>query len=129
MIERALIVDEPWISKILAGTKIWEMRTKPTKIRGRIGLIRKGTGHVVGVADLSGNGPVLSASTYPEHVDKHGIEGDRQAGAVTGGWTFAWILKDAQKLGRPVSYRHKPGAVIFVKLEESVSKAIEAQLA
>ena len=43
---KGLIVDEPWISKILAGEKIWEMRSKTTAVRGQIGLIRKGSGAV-----------------------------------------------------------------------------------
>jgi len=46
--DRALIIDEPWISKILSGEKTLEMRSRHTKIRGRIGLIRKGSGLIVG---------------------------------------------------------------------------------
>jgi hypothetical protein len=45
---KALIIREPWIGHILAGRKTWEMRTSPTNIRGRIGLIRKGRAIVVG---------------------------------------------------------------------------------
>jgi hypothetical protein len=39
--EQAIIIDEPWLSKILAGNKAWEMRSRPTNIRGPIGLILK----------------------------------------------------------------------------------------
>lgn len=127
MIERGLIVDEPWISKILNGTKTWEMRSKPTKVRGTIALIRKGSGHVFGVVKLVGNGPVLDSSNYSSHLDKHGIGPDRQSGALAGGWVHPWIIKDVRVLSRPVRYTHKSGAVIFVKLDAAVSNAIEAQ--
>src|SRR5947209_18338036 len=49
---KALIIREPWIGHILSGAKTWEMRTSKTSLRGRIGLIRKGSGVVVGVADI-----------------------------------------------------------------------------
>ena len=129
MIERGLIVDEPWISKILAGTKTWEMRSKPTNVRGTVALIRKGSGHVFGVAKLAGNGPVLDRSNFASHIDKHGIGPDREPGALSGGWVHPWILSDIRVLSRSVRYTHKSGAVIWVKLDRSVSNDIEAQIA
>jgi hypothetical protein len=39
---KGLIIDEPWIGYIISGTKAWEMRSRNTAARGRIGLIRKG---------------------------------------------------------------------------------------
>src|SRR5438876_7688725 len=49
---KALIIDEPWISMIVSGQKTWEMRSRNTQVRGRIGLIRKGSKTVIGLADL-----------------------------------------------------------------------------
>jgi ASCH domain-containing protein len=49
---KGLIIDEPWISLILQGEKIWEMRKTACHHRGRIALIRKGSGQVVGIAAL-----------------------------------------------------------------------------
>ena len=49
---KGLIIREPWIGMILAGRKTWEMRSRQTPYRGRIGLIRKGTGMVVGIAEI-----------------------------------------------------------------------------
>lgn len=46
----ALVIAEPWIGLILDGSKTWEMRSRATRKRGRIALIRKGSGQVVGVA-------------------------------------------------------------------------------
>jgi ASCH domain len=44
---KGLIIDEPWISLIVSGEKTWEMRSRNTNVRGRIGLIRKGSKTVI----------------------------------------------------------------------------------
>jgi hypothetical protein len=49
---KGLIIDEPWIGLILLGNKTWEMRKTACHHRGRIALIRKGSGRIVGTADL-----------------------------------------------------------------------------
>ena len=54
--DRALIVRQPWIDLILSGEKTWEMRSRPTNVRGRIGLIEQGTGLIVGECFLDGVG-------------------------------------------------------------------------
>ena len=51
-ITKALIVAEPWIVHLLAGSKTWEMRSQGASHRGWFGLIQKGSGTVVGVARL-----------------------------------------------------------------------------
>jgi len=130
MIERGLIIDEPWISKILEGSKTWEMRSRPTKLRGLIGLIRKGSGQVVGVADLMGNGPCLDQESFSQHADKHGVtDPQMHVAAVRGGWIHPWVLSAARPLPRPVPYTHKQGAVIFVKLDDAVVADVTMQLA
>src|SRR5882724_4942048 len=48
----ALIIREEPLSKILAGTKTWEIRGSATKRRGRIALIQSKSGLVVGTCDL-----------------------------------------------------------------------------
>ena len=63
---KGLIIDEPWIGFILSGRKTWEMRSRNTQIRGRIGLIRKGSKMVVGVADLVDTVRDLSLRRSPE---------------------------------------------------------------
>jgi hypothetical protein len=49
---RGLLIRSPWIEEILRGRKTWEIRGSNTNIRGRIGLIRSGSGLVVGTCDL-----------------------------------------------------------------------------
>ena len=59
---KGLIIDEPWISLIVSGEKSWEMRSRDTYVRGRIGLIRKGSKTVIGLADLVETLPKLPQS-------------------------------------------------------------------
>jgi len=41
---KGLIIKEPWISLILSRKKTWELRSRDTRVRGRIALIRKDRG-------------------------------------------------------------------------------------
>ena len=49
---KGLVIRSPWIDHILAGKKTWEMRTRATSIRGRIALIKAGSGLIYGTAEL-----------------------------------------------------------------------------
>jgi hypothetical protein len=42
--------------------------------------------------------------------------------------TYAWVVKNAHRLERPVPYLHPPGAVIWVRLDAAVEKKIKAQV-
>jgi hypothetical protein len=125
---KGLIIDEPWISLILRGEKIWEMRKTACHHRGRIALIRKGSGQVVGIADVVGClSPLSSLSAYAEAQPKHRIPPGRQDQAFADGWRTPWVLANARPLISPVHYKHPSGAVIWVNLDVGVLCAIEAQ--
>ena len=110
---KGLIIDEQWIGLILQGNKTWEMRTSTWKHRGHIGLIRKKSGHVVGVAELVDNRPPLTnLAAYAEAENFHCIPPE-----------------NAQPLRRPVPYRHPNGAVKSVNLSEEVAAQVRRQLA
>jgi hypothetical protein len=49
---RGLIVRDPYASRLLSGEKIWEIRGKPTQIRGPVVIVKAGTGQVFGTANL-----------------------------------------------------------------------------
>ena len=114
---RAIIIADPWIGKILSGEKTWEMRSTPTKIRGRVGLIRKGSGLIVGSVEIT---DVL-----------HPL--DRRAAMVTKNlhkvsdiellekWKYPWVLKNVVKFKTPIPYNHPRGAVVWVKLRPPAS--------
>jgi hypothetical protein len=125
---RGLVVDEPWIGLILSGAKTWEMRSRSTSLRGRIALIRKRSGLVVGTAELAGCLGPIDAATMARTVDRHGIEPGWQPDALAAGWVIPWLLQDARALASPVPYRHPHGAVGWVVLDRSVTEAIAGRV-
>jgi hypothetical protein len=124
---KALIIDEPWISLILKGEKTWEMRKTGCKIRGTIALIRKGSGQVVGVAEVTDSRPPIPDLTAYAAAERfHRILPARQQRAFEDGWRTPWVLVNARPLSRPVSYLHPNGAVIWVNLDERAAAQIRA---
>ena len=91
---KGLIIKEPWISLILSGKKTWELRSRDTRVRGRIALIRKGSGTVLGSAELTGTLPKLARSDLIANVAKHRVpESDIDADFK---WSTAWVLERAR---------------------------------
>ena len=125
---KALIVDEPWISAILKGEKTWEMRKRNCKLRGPIALIRKGSGQVVGTANVVNcRPPITTLSDYAAAEPYHRIPYAQQKQAFATGWRTPWELANARPLQKQVPYRHRSGAVTWVKLEPDVAAKVQAQ--
>lgn len=118
---KGLVIKEPYIDYIVDGTKYWEMRKRPTTIRGPIALIKKGSGLIVGVARIVDSLPELSASEMTLHFHKHRIPHED---IETTEWRHPWVLESAQRLPNPVPYEHPSGAVIWVNLAPSVEAEI-----
>jgi hypothetical protein len=92
-------------------------------VRRRIALIRKGSGTIIGVADLTGTLPKLARSDLKSNVTKHRVpEGDIGRDFK---WSTAWVLEGARSLREPVPYRHSAGAVIWVNLTPEVAAMVE----
>jgi len=124
---KGLIIDEPWISLIVSGEKTWEMRSRNTGLRGRIGLIRKGSKTVIGLADLVDTLPKLPHSELRASFAKHRVpEAEIDENFK---WSTAWVLQRARSLEQPVPYLHPAGAVIWVNLDPDVAAVIEQQVA
>lgn len=120
---KGLIIRQPWIDLILSGQKTWEMRSRGTTVRGPIALIEKGTGTVVGLANLEDSLPPLPPGNMPAHFQKHRVPQDLVE-APGFNWLTPWVVTQARRLGRPVHYRHKSGAVIWVELDPEVVAAV-----
>jgi hypothetical protein len=117
-ITKALIIDEPWLSKILNGEKDWEMRSTNAKHRGLFGLIRKGSGKIYGVANLSNVSGPYSNEQLAAHLKHHHVGADMIENPDYK-WRYAWELKDVRKLEKAVPYQHKSGAVTWVTLDDA----------
>jgi len=112
MNDMALVVKQPWIDLILSGTKTWEIRAVPTRLRRRIYLAQSGTGCLVGrvrVVDCL----ELAHDELPLYVDKHCI---RDCSIVCYARVFAWVLEGAERFAIPRKYTHPKGAITWVKL-------------
>ena len=119
---RALLIKSPWIDKILAGEKTWEIRGSRTKIRGPIALIRSGSGQIVGVAELVDCLGPLSLDEMLKNVRKHRVDAARlKDNGMSYKTTHAWVLKNAQRLDDPIPYKHPSGAIIWVDLDKAMT--------
>jgi len=126
--DTALVIREPWIGLILRGRKAWEMRSRPTRIRGTIGLVRAKSGLIVGVADLVDSLSPLNRVNYMSHSDRHAIPASMLDDVMANGWVYPWVLANVRPLPSPVPYRHKSGAVTFVTLEREEVEAAAHQI-
>lgn len=117
-----LIIKQPFIDYILDGSKTWELRGSKTNKRGRIALIRSGSGLIVGEVDLIDCKGPLSNKEYTKNKDKHkssSLFRDRHYKK-----TYAWILKNPQLYNKSIPYSHPQGAIIWVKLPDKSQKTL-----
>ena len=115
---RALVIASPHIDRILEGEKTWEMRSKNCRVSGPIGLIKKGGGKVVGMADITDVVGPLSTAEMLANQDKHRITPQRLADPSVANWNRAWVLSNVKALGNPVPYVHPNGAQSWIVLDE-----------
>ncbi|XXM72497.1 ASCH domain-containing protein [Lysinibacillus sphaericus] len=113
---KALLIKSPWIDMILEGKKIWEIRGSNTKTRGKIALIKSGSGTVYGEIDLI-DSKELSLTEYQESRRFHRVESEA-ASVLPYKKTYAWVLENPLVYEKPIPYKHPMGAVIWVKLTE-----------
>lgn len=119
-----LVIDTPHIDNILSGKKVWEMRSSKTKQRGLVALIRKGSGTVVGIAEITDS---LGPLKYEEMLcaqSKHLITPERLNDPRVAKWNHAWVLNNAIRFSKSIPYEHPNGAVIWVKLNATTSQKI-----
>jgi ASCH domain len=124
---KALIIRSPHIDKILNGKKSWEIRGSRTNIRGQVGLIRGGSGTIIGVCDVVDCIQIVTEDQFRKNAGKAGLKPSE----VSLGYypkTYAWVLEKPHHLKAPVPYMHPNGAVIWVNLDEQTEKAVRHKL-
>lgn len=109
---RGLIIKSPWIEKILADEKVWEIRGTNTNIRETIGLIKSGTGKVFGTVELVDSFS-LNRDMFEDNKDKHCVE-DFSIIEYTN--PHVWVLGNVKVYNEPISYKHKNGCVTWVNI-------------
>lgn len=124
---RGLLIRSPAIEKILQGDKTWEIRGSNTHIRGTIALIRSGSKLIVGTCELVDVVGLLTSSEFRKNYHKIGISKEDLREGLPYEKTYAWILKNAKALKKPIPYKHPSGAIIWVKLSNSTFSKIREQ--
>lgn len=121
---RGLVVREPYVDWIVDGEKTWELRGSATKVRGPIALIAGGTGTVVGTCELRDSIGPLTVEDLRKNARKLNQRPSDFHEPLYYTRTYAWVLANARRLPKPVSYEHPSGAVIWVKLDGRVRRAV-----
>jgi len=115
---KGLIIKPRWVDLILSGHKKWEIRGSNTKIRGKIALIKSGSGMIFGTVEL-----VDSQKLNNEQLRKgqllHFVQ-ENELDAVSYKTPHAWVLKNPQILEKPIPYKHPQGAIIWVNLDDNL---------
>jgi hypothetical protein len=108
------------------GRKRWELRTTHCHKRGQVGIIAKGTGHIIGLVTIvASHGPLtpkqLADAEHLHFVPSPLLEAQAR-------WLYAWELQEALGLASPVPYRHINGARSWVGVDHATALrvAIEA---
>jgi hypothetical protein len=127
-VTHGLVIDQPWVGLIADRKKTWEMRTRPTKMRGWIGLIEKGTSTVIGMARLTGSLPALSRQAHHLHFKKHRVPPGSDGRKYHGKYLIPWVLERSFRLPRPVPYQHPSGAVTWVRFGDKISRSLNRRL-
>jgi len=108
---RALSVRQPYAESIMRGTKKFEYRSRPTKIRGRVYIYASKTPgyeeYFKKMKAKPGDFPVGVLIGTVEIVDCKGEEGD-----------YRWKLANPQRLKKPIAPERHPQPVWFKPFEE-----------
>ncbi|KJZ03295.1 ASCH domain-containing protein [Pseudoalteromonas piscicida] len=105
------MIKSEWLDKIFNSGKCWEMRSRPTKIRGKIKLINSGTGLIVGECYLT-TCHKLAYEGADRQFDYHQVS----KLDLLEKWCWAWHLAKVKKYDKPIPYSQPQGAVIWVNL-------------
>lgn len=112
---KGLIIKEPWIDYILDNKKIWEIRGTATTIRGKILLIKSGTGCIWGEATLID----CVSVTHEQLCDSFDLHRIPIADISNMRYKkpYAWVLDKPRRFNIPIPYKHPNGAIIWVNIE------------
>ena len=117
---KGLIVKEPWIDLILDGKKPWEIRGSRTSVRGRIALIKSGTGMIYGTVELL-TSMHTSKGVLAENKELHCIN---DLSLIKYKTPYAWVMRKPIRFDKPIPYKHPQGAVIWVNLPDNLFERV-----
>ena len=112
-----LIIKSPYIDDILDGKKKYEIRGNNTRIRGKIVLLKSGSGIALGTVDIvsSEQWDLSQYNNWEYRKDNNKLPLDKLPYKMT----YAWRLENPKWFDTPKKYIHPSGAIIWVKLDDS----------
>jgi len=120
----AVPIRAPFVDWILEGHKTWEIRSRSTKIRGQIGLIKSKSLTVVGTCEIIDVIGPLTRKLIRENAQSKMNEPPEECSDCVG--QYAWVLANVRRLDVPMPYKHPSGAVTWVKLDEATAAKVLA---
>ena len=108
---KVLIIQEPYLSNILNGIKIWEIRRQNTKIRGVIGLGRNRK--MYGKAILK-DSFTMSLENLAKNQDKHLVSLQWLRDYAKGkNVLYVWVLENVERI-TPISIPRSYGKWVTI---------------
>jgi|SRR5947209_10374564 len=117
---RGLVIRTEPLNAILRGEKTWEIRGRRANIRGRIALIKSGSGYVVATCEIVDCIGPLTLEELKSTTKLHGITPEELHIGLPYTKTYAWVLRNAKRSEKPISYNHKYGVITWHPLPDSI---------
>ncbi|HIE69682.1 MAG TPA: ASCH domain-containing protein, partial [Planctomycetes bacterium] len=113
---RALKLHHQWLELLLDGSKTWEVRSKPTKNRGRVALASTETQLLHGDVELL-DCKEISRQEFAANAHKHQVnDPETTAKVFKYKKIFAWIVSRPRTYVAPTPFPNPGGSVVFVVL-------------
>tara|TARA_B100000945_G_C20327484_1_gene570717 strand:+ start:197 stop:559 length:363 start_codon:yes stop_codon:yes gene_type:complete len=108
-----LIIKPYWANLILNGEKTMEIRSCSckNKVNKRIYISKSGTQQIFGSVFLKSCIGPLSSDEFHAHKDLHRVETTMYKK------NYGWIFSDVTVFDNPIPYKHKKGAIIWLKYQ------------
>lgn len=95
------VVKGSSIQQILSGARTWELRGVPTRIRGRVALIKSGSGKILGTCNIVDCIGPLTPEQLQANADKHQIPQESLT-QLPVPKPYAWVLADVKSFAEPI---------------------------
>ena len=122
--------DEAKLKMSAAGKKVWEIRSRPTKRMSKAGRAGSAEGkEKAGSAGGSAGGSAEDKEKVHQRIPSterlwevlgEGKGKGKRKGKGNVVMQRAWVLKGAKEYNAPFDYHHSTGAVIFVRVRQSM---------
>jgi len=108
-----LVIKPHFANLIVDGEKSWELRGAITHKRGRVAIIASTTGTIIGEVEII-RCMEAPKSFRARHITRSHHRLTEGEYSLMNKWRYAWVLDNAIRYDKPISYKHPQGAVTWV---------------